>query len=165
MFTALEIKILAGLALAAALLLGLHFYDAHQRALGAAENKAEVAQASMKIAQDNATKSAQIVATQQGVIHDAQVQASASSAAAARAAAARDAFRVQLDAYVSASRGPHYPGPASGSEAISGGDPIGVLADVLGRADARADITEGVADARRIRATACERAYDALSSK
>ena len=42
-----------------------------------------------------------------------------------------------------------------------GPDPIGVLADVLGRADARAGELAGVADERRIRGLACEGSYDA----
>lgn len=42
-----------------------------------------------------------------------------------------------------------------------GHDPIGVLADVLGRADARAGELAAVADASRVRGLTCERAYDA----
>lgn len=42
-----------------------------------------------------------------------------------------------------------------------GPDPIGVLSDVLGRADARAGELAGVADDRRIRGLACEASYDA----
>lgn len=40
------------------------------------------------------------------------------------------------------------------------GDAIGVLADVLGRADARASILADLADRRGIAGRACERAYD-----
>lgn len=43
----------------------------------------------------------------------------------------------------------------------SGGDPIGVLADVLRRADARAGELAGIADDRRVRGLACEASYDA----
>ena len=42
-----------------------------------------------------------------------------------------------------------------------GDDPIGVLADVLGRADQRAGELAAVADESRIRGLTCERAYDA----
>jgi hypothetical protein len=42
-----------------------------------------------------------------------------------------------------------------------GPDPIGVLADVLGRANARAGELAGVADDSRVRGLACEAAYDA----
>lgn len=40
------------------------------------------------------------------------------------------------------------------------GDPIGVLADVLGRADTRAGILADIADRRGIAGRACEREYD-----
>lgn len=46
----------------------------------------------------------------------------------------------------------------SGSEA--GGDPIGVLAIVLGRADERAGELAAIADERRIRGLTCEAEYD-----
>lgn len=42
------------------------------------------------------------------------------------------------------------------------GDPIGVLADVLGRADERAGILAELADRRYIAGRACEREYDKL---
>lgn len=42
-----------------------------------------------------------------------------------------------------------------------GEDPIGVLADVLGRADQRAGELAAIADERRIRGLACESQYDA----
>lgn len=41
-------------------------------------------------------------------------------------------------------------------------DPIGVLADVLGRAEERAGVLAEVADQRYIAGRACEREYDAL---
>lgn len=43
------------------------------------------------------------------------------------------------------------------------GDPIGVLADVFGRADKRAGILAEYADAARIAGAGCERDYDALT--
>ncbi|MGQ3001305.1 MAG: DUF2514 family protein [Hydrogenophaga sp.] len=68
------------------------------------------------------------------------------------AAAAADAARRQC----ATAQTPGYgtPGP----------DPIGVLANVLGRADARAGELAGVADDRRVRGLACESAYDAARS-
>lgn len=44
-------------------------------------------------------------------------------------------------------------------------DPIGVLADVLGRADQRAGVLAEHADRLRIAGSACERSYDALTVK
>jgi len=43
-------------------------------------------------------------------------------------------------------------------------DAIGVLADVLGRADTRAGILAEYADAARVAGTSCERDYDALTA-
>lgn len=45
------------------------------------------------------------------------------------------------------------------------GDPIGVLADVLGRADARAGELADLADRRYIAGRACERLYDEARAK
>jgi hypothetical protein len=42
-----------------------------------------------------------------------------------------------------------------------GADPIGVLADVLGRADQRAGELAAIADRSRVRGLSCEAAYDA----
>lgn len=78
-------------------------------------------------------------------------------------ARAADAVAGQLRkrvAELSPSRASH-PAAASGGEAA--GDPIGVLADVLSRADRRAGILAEYADAARIAGQACERAYDTLS--
>ena len=47
--------------------------------------------------------------------------------------------------------------PGSGP---AGGDPIGVLADVLGRADQRAGELAAIADSARIRGLTCEAEYD-----
>ncbi|WP_441623340.1 MULTISPECIES: DUF2514 family protein [unclassified Cupriavidus] len=59
-------------------------------------------------------------------------------------------------------------GRAAGNPAASGpgpaaGDPLGVLADVLSRADQRAGALAGYADAARFAGQACERGYDALN--
>lgn len=45
------------------------------------------------------------------------------------------------------------------------GDPIGVLADVLGRADERAGLLADLADRRYIAGRACEREYEAAREK
>lgn len=145
-----------------ALLGAFALFTAHERSLGAAETKAEAAQASLELAKDSAAKTAQIVAAQQGVIHDAQLQAGAASAAAARAASERDAFRVRLNAFLSASRGPQPATAASGSAPAT--DSLGMLADVLGRADDRAQKLAAYADQARIAGLACERSYDALTA-
>lgn len=45
------------------------------------------------------------------------------------------------------------------------GDPVGVLADVLGRIDERASVLAEIADQRYIAGRACEREYDAAREK
>lgn len=161
-FSPLAVKAIGIGLLVLALIAGFALFTAHEQALGEEKNKAEVAQASLKLAQDNVAKSAQIVATQKGAIHDAQLQAGAANAAAARAASERDAFRVRLNAFLSASRGPKPATAASGSAPAP--DSLDVLADVLGRADDRAQALAAYADQARIAGLACERSYDALSA-
>lgn len=73
-------------------------------------------------------------------------------------AAGRD-LRVRLNAAVAAARATTAPG----GEAA--GDPIGVLADVLSRADERAGILADYADRARIAGLACERSYDSLKPR
>ena len=52
--------------------------------------------------------------------------------------------------------------PAGAGEGKPGDDPIGVLAELLDRADGRAEAVAGYADRLRIAGESCERAYDAL---
>jgi hypothetical protein len=55
--------------------------------------------------------------------------------------------------------------PASGSQCPAAADTIGVLADVLARADRRAGELASYADAARAAGLKCERDYDALTSR
>lgn len=52
--------------------------------------------------------------------------------------------------------------PASPSKTDRSDDPIGVLANVLGRIEAREEVYARTADERRIAGLDCERRYDAL---
>ncbi|SOY56883.1 DUF2514 family protein [Cupriavidus taiwanensis] len=74
------------------------------------------------------------------------------------AAATSDRLRQRI-ADLIASAG--HPAAATGSPPA--GDPIGMLANVLERADRRAGILAEYADAARIAGLACERSYDALT--
>jgi len=144
-----------------ALIAGYALFVAHEKELGAAEERAKSSAAAMKMAQDNAAKSAQIAATQQGIAHDAQLQAGAASAAANRAATERDAFRVRLNALLlSGRRASNTPAPAG---SYSASDPLDMFADVLRRADDRAQDLAGYADQARIAGLACQRSYQALT--
>jgi len=55
--------------------------------------------------------------------------------------------------------------PAAASTGPAADDPIGMLADVLGRADQRAGLLAEYADSARVAGQACERAYDALTPR
>jgi hypothetical protein len=65
-------------------------------------------------------------------------------------------LRVRLTAAVAAARA------AAAAGSAPAGDPIGVLADVLVRADDRAAVLADFADRSRAAGLACERSYNAL---
>jgi hypothetical protein len=64
MLTRLEIEALAALVLVTGALAGLHFYDAHQRALGAAAVTSAVQKAAAKAEAVNAARAASVAAEQ-----------------------------------------------------------------------------------------------------
>ncbi|MCA8087491.1 DUF2514 family protein [Burkholderia cenocepacia] len=97
-------------------------------------------------------------AAQQEVAENAAKQRDQARADAAAAASAADGLRKQVAVLVERSR---HPATSAGSQAA--GDPIGVLADVLGGVDDRAGELAAYADAARIAGQQCERDYDALS--
>ncbi|BEP44020.1 DUF2514 family protein [Variovorax sp. V15] len=92
---------------------------------------------------------------------NAQTQTAALDASlpAARAAA----YGVRDAAYGAGGRARANSCPAVASARQLGDDPIGVLVDVLGRADQRAGELAEYADRLRIAGVTCERSYDALS--
>jgi hypothetical protein len=79
----------------------------------------------------------------------------------ARAAARLESVRLRDAANAAAQRArAGCAAPATADLRQAAGDPIGVLADVLGRADERASILAELADRRGIAGQACERLYD-----
>jgi len=84
----------------------------------------------------------------------------------ARARADRESGRVReaADAAVERARAQCADSAAAGLREAAD-DPIGVLADVLGRADARAGVLADIADQRYIAGRACEQLYDAARAK
>ncbi|KVO72577.1 hypothetical protein WJ78_06280 [Burkholderia ubonensis] len=78
---------------------------------------------------------------------------------AAAAASAADGLRRQVAALVAGIRR-----SATSAGGSSAGDALDLLADVLGRADARAGELATIADERGIAGQQCERSYDALTS-
>jgi len=82
--------------------------------------------------------------------------------------AERDAARADGDSLRSAiraatSRAGTTPRIASAGPGQSGADPLGMFADLLERADSRAEAVAGYADRLRIAGTVCERSFDALN--
>lgn len=145
-----------------ALLAGFAWFVHSEREIGAQKVRDEVAAATAAQKASDDAETQRRVTEQQGIAHDAKLQASAADAAAARAASERDAFRVRLGAFVAANGRPAS-APVAGGGAPAA-DPLGVLADVLGRADDRAQSLAAYADQARIAGLACERSYDALTA-
>lgn len=160
----LEVRLIAWAVAAAALLGGLawliHSHDEEVRAkVTDAVQAVGAAQAA-----SSAIQEAQWRAATDEVSHVAQARLEAASAAAGAAAREHDALLVQL-AELRRRAMSSNPAASSGGPYLQGGDPIEVLADVLGRSDARASIVDDLADRRRIRAEACERWADSLTAK
>lgn len=70
MLTSLEIKILAGLALVVALLIGVWAYNAHEQALGAAQFKADAAEKALAATQAAQAESTRREGVQQENLHE-----------------------------------------------------------------------------------------------
>jgi Flp pilus assembly protein TadB len=98
--------------------------------------------------------------------HAQQTQALHLDLDRARHRAAVESGRVQ-DAAKAAARRAREQCPAAAAAGLgeAAGDPIGVLADVLGRADDRAQLLAELADRRYLAGRACEREYDAARRK
>lgn len=100
----------------------------------------------------------------QEIVHDTQKALSKVRSDAAAAESVAQRLRGQLATLTARGReGGGDPSPGPGSPPA--GDSIGVLADVLGRADRRAGILAEHADSARTAGHACERAYDALTAR
>ncbi|USE78817.1 DUF2514 domain-containing protein [Cupriavidus gilardii] len=150
----------------AALTLGACLFAAGWTAQGWRKD-AEIAQIRREAAVDQVKATDRARAEEQRRIKEQTEIANAAKREAEQARAdarAADAvagqLRQRVAELVAASRAGN-PAPASGGAAA--GDTLGVLADVLSRADRRAGILAEYADAARIAGQACERAYDALS--
>jgi len=98
------------------------------------------------------------VAAHQEIAHEATQKADLARADARAARAAAERLRRRVAELASG-------GASAPSGGLPTGDPIGVLADVLERADRRAGALAEYADSARIAGQACERAFDALIPK
>lgn len=149
-----ELKLI-GWALGAAAVLGVFWWVFH---LGQEHEQAARQEATIEQQRIDAKVGQQRVEDQARIAHDATVQADAARAGAAAADRAAAALRVRLNAFVANARAADPPASGAGEA-----DPIGVLAEVLGRIDDAAGRYAKEADANRIAGLACERAYDSLT--
>ena len=97
------------------------------------------------------------------IANEATKHAEDARADARAAGGTADKLRARVAQLVAASRAASNSAAADSSQAA--GDPLDVLADVLGRADKRAGDLAAYADATHIAGAACERAYDALTAR
>lgn len=104
----------------------------------------------------------QITTDQRKALDAASTESLAAQADSAGARAAADGLRAQVARFAAAARAALQRADAA-ERGAAGADPIGVLADVLGRADARAGQLAEIADRARISGRLCERSYDALT--
>ncbi|WP_412479928.1 DUF2514 family protein [Azonexus sp. IMCC34839] len=82
-----------------------------------------------------------------------------------RDSARADADRMRQQYRQAGERGREAISCASGAGKVEpGSDPVGVLTELLIRADARAEEVAGYADRLRVAGIACERTYDAIAS-
>lgn len=101
------------------------------------------------------------VKEQTEIANDAFKQAESARADARASESAHRELLARATALANASRRPG--DPATVSRGTATADPIGMLANVLGRCSERASILGRYADAARIAGQACERSYDSLS--
>jgi hypothetical protein len=141
----------------------------HEREIGRNEVRAEwtaekLAQrnADLTQAESNAKETLRRLTRQQENQRAQDVQLAAARAAADRNGRDADQLRVQNVAVAQRWRDALRDSP-TGSVSEAAGDAIGVLADVLGRADRRAGILAAYADAAHAAGLKCERDYDALT--
>lgn len=130
---------------------------AYARALADAEA------ATTRAVEDARTKEQRRADAVQEIADHAHAQLAAARADAGRARAAADRLRRAADAYAAAvCGGAAADSPSTASSAPATGPGL-VLADLFGRADARAGELAAAFDAAHAAGVACERAYDALT--
>ncbi len=155
--TLLDPRLWLGILVALAITAGGCYFKGH--ADGVRVTQAAAQQAQLKAVTAARTEEQRRTAAQSEIANEASKQRDAARADAATAASAADGLRKQVAALVS--RAGHS-APAAGSAPAD--DPIGVLADVLERADQRAGELAEYADRARIAGQQCERSYDALTT-
>lgn len=137
-----------------------HERDAARTELATA--RLDAARAQVKAVDDARIEEQRRTAAQTEIANVATKDAETARADARAADSVADRLRQRVAELVAAGRNPGNPTSAGAGPAT--GDPLDVLADVLGRADKRAGDLAEYADAAHIAGQACERAYDALTN-
>ena len=122
-----------------------------------------IADLTAKAAQAVRTQETQWAQAQEKNARETATQLTAARVDADGARRAGDRLQQRVAALVAAARAAAAH-PGAQPAVASAGDPIGVLADVFSRADARAGVLADYADAARIAGAGCERDYDALTA-
>lgn len=123
----------------------------------------DAARVQIKAVDDSRIEERRRTDAQTEIANAAKMDADTARGDARTAAAAADGLRARVAELLAGARAAGHSATAVGSATT--GDPFGVLADVLERADRRAGILAEYADAARIAGLACERSYEALTSK
>jgi len=126
-----------------------------------AQARLDAARAQVKAVDDARIEEQRRIAAQTEIANAATKEAESARADARAAGAVADQLRARVAELARRPAGSGNSAASAGGAAA--GDPLGVLADVLSRADQRAGILAEYADAARISGKACERAYDALT--
>lgn len=139
--------------------------SSHDKAIYQAKTTAaalDAARVQIKAVDDARAEEQRRTAAQTEIANAAKKDADSARTDARDAGAAADRLRQRVADLLAAARSAKDPAATGGGQAAS--DPLGMLADVLERADQRAGILAEYADAARIAGAACERAYDALTT-
>ena len=157
-------KVWISLTIALALgLAGAFIYRAGKSVKGAEFDAYKLAQQEARMLADRAQRTEEqrrsAAVTKEAT--DAQTRITSLEDDLRRAAGAADSLRAAADGAARRARASAC--AAAPSPGQPGADAIGVLVDVLGRADQRAGVLAEHADRLRIAGIACERSYDALT--
>jgi hypothetical protein len=166
-------RLAAELAIVVAMTGGAAWFVHHERALGRDEGRAEVQtkwDRARAVQQDqaiadaaaNAKETQRRLARQKEAQDAYDTELAQARADADRAGAAADGLRQRAQAYAAAARRAAS-NPAAVGNSAPAGDPVMVLADVLGKVGDRSRLLAAYADAARRAGKQCEAAYDALS--
>lgn len=155
-------KVWAALAVALALgLAGAFLYRAGKAVVRKDFDAYKLAQQEARILADRA-RSLRTEARQAAVDKEARDgQARIASLETDLAGARLDGERMRNAYRSAAERARALSGAAAAGASQPGADPIGVFADLLGRADAREEVVRGYADRLRLVGAVCERSWDA----